>query len=570
MNPRIPLLAVLAAATAATAQQRIANGPHDLSSHGPGPVRAIDEDRICIFCHAPHNAQAATPLWNRHNPTTHYRIYDSSTTDARIDQPTGPSKMCLSCHDGSLAIGLVRSRPATDPIRVNVDVMPPGPSNLTNDLSDDHPIGFRYDRALSNTDQQLRDPQTISSRLKLGPHSEVQCTTCHDPHDNGLGNFLTVTDRGGAMCTSCHRLDGWPLSAHARSPRSLFGRLNDPRQDLPYQSMRDNACLACHQIHGAEGRERLLRFARLQDNCLTCHDGSVGTDVTGVIGRRSNHGGTRLFSVHDPAEPVEPIRAHVECVDCHNPHAVQPGRPHLLTQQSAVAVPGPMEGVPGVNIAGRPVDRPTFYYQICLRCHGDRPVRIRGSITRTVDRPNIRRQISLIAASRHPIATPSRGSEVPSLLPGLRGRRISCQDCHNADGAAIGGFGTANGPHGSNYEFLLADQYSTRDFTSESPQAYALCYQCHDRNSVLNDESFSFHRRHVVNSSSPCSACHAPHGVPGSAIEHSHLINFDRSIVRSVVAPGGGVRFRDLGRFQGSCTLLCHGVTHLDFRYGPP
>jgi hypothetical protein len=295
----------------------------------------------------------------------------------------------------------------------------------------------------------------------------------------------------------------------------------------------------------------------------------VATDVTAVIGLRSNHGGARLLNLHDPAEPVEPILPHVECVDCHNPHAVQPGFPRLLTREGPIVVPGSMVDVPGVTIVGVPVDTPLFYYQVCLRCHGDRPVPIRGSIVRNVDRPNIRRQISPISASRHPIATPSRSSEVPSLLPGFRGQRISCQDCHNYDGA-VGILSTANGPHGSNNAFLLADEYSTRDFTIESPQAYALCYRCHDRNSVLNDESFSFHRRHVVDRSSPCSACHAPHGVPGSALEHSHLINFDRSIVRSVVAPGGGLRFRDLGRFQGSCTLLCHGVTHLNFRYGPP
>jgi hypothetical protein len=48
-------------------------------------------------------------------PPTHYRIYESSTTDARIDQPSGPSKMCLSCHDGALALGLLASRPPNDP-----------------------------------------------------------------------------------------------------------------------------------------------------------------------------------------------------------------------------------------------------------------------------------------------------------------------------------------------------------------------------------------------------------------------------------------------------------------------
>ncbi len=199
------LAVILLLAAAAHGTERIANSKHDLSVSSPHPIRAIDEERICVFCHTPHNAEAQSPLWNRHSPTTHYRIYRSSTTEARIDQPSGTSKMCLSCHDGSLAIGLVRSRPATDPIAMTVQTLPPGRANLTNDLSDDHPIGFRYDRALSNVDFQLRDSQMISSKLSLGPHDEVNCATCHDPHNNELGDFLRLPLRRGVICTSCHK-----------------------------------------------------------------------------------------------------------------------------------------------------------------------------------------------------------------------------------------------------------------------------------------------------------------------------------------------------------------------------
>ena len=81
----------------------IVNSQHDLSARGPGPVRALSEQEVCIFCHTPHNAQPNAALWNRDFPRTHYRIYDSSTVDARLCQPPCPSKMCLSCHDGFIA-----------------------------------------------------------------------------------------------------------------------------------------------------------------------------------------------------------------------------------------------------------------------------------------------------------------------------------------------------------------------------------------------------------------------------------------------------------------------------------
>jgi len=51
--------------------------------------------------------------------------------------------------------------------------------------------------------------------------------------------------------------------------------------------------------------------------------------------------------------------------------------------------------------------------------------------------------------------------------------------------------------------------------------------------------------------------------VSGSTAQHSHLINFDISIV------GGQRFFVDTGRFSGACTLTCHGVRHVNFAYGP-
>ncbi len=211
------MAAMLCAAALGGDDDTILNSPHDLSVRGRGPVRAVDETEVCVFCHTPHNAAPQTPLWNRANPRTHYRIYESSTLDARVDQPSGPSKMCLSCHDGSLALGAVLSQPEMHPIVTSPRTIPPGPTDLTSDLSDDHPIGFRYDRALTTADTQLRVPEIISRDLPLGSHGEVHCSTCHDAHDNSEGSFLRMTDRYGTICTTCHAMDGWSHSAHFQS-----------------------------------------------------------------------------------------------------------------------------------------------------------------------------------------------------------------------------------------------------------------------------------------------------------------------------------------------------------------
>lgn len=70
----ILLLGSVVVAQSAIADESVVNSFHDLSARGVGPVRAVHENEICIFCHAPHNNAPQTPLWNRENWRTHYRI----------------------------------------------------------------------------------------------------------------------------------------------------------------------------------------------------------------------------------------------------------------------------------------------------------------------------------------------------------------------------------------------------------------------------------------------------------------------------------------------------------------
>lgn len=558
---------VAAAALAARADDSVVYSKHDLSAFGPGPIRATEESRVCIFCHTPHNASPVAPLWNRYNPDTHYRIYRSETTDARIGQPGPESKLCLSCHDGSIALGLTLDRGPDDPIPMTHMFMPTGPSNLTSDLSDDHPIGFRYDRALTNRDPQLRPRELVDHRIQFGTRGEVECIACHDPHNNELGNFLRITDRTGALCITCHDLDGWRLSAHANSPRPVPATATAGER-LPYLSMRDNACRSCHTSHSAPYREQLL-YDRPSQLCLNCHDGVGGSDIHGVLNQRSGHFARPMGGGRRDVGGVLRRSKYVECIDCHNPHAVASNPARGATAFGVggnVAVPPAMQKVSGVNLAGAPVENAAFYYEVCFKCHGDAPVLSPRRILRQRDTfGNVRRELLPTAASAHPVTFPARRTdETPSLKAEYRSRRfISCQDCHsNPDGMDRGG-AQASGPHGSRFDHLLVARYETANFTMESPQAYALCYQCHDRGSILADESFAYHRVHIVQARTPCSACHAPHGVAGPSSQHSSLINFDVTIV------GGQRLFQDTGRFSGSCTLVCHGVQHANFTYGP-
>ncbi|MCP4246605.1 MAG: hypothetical protein GY778_06115 [bacterium] len=568
-------LIVLLSVSPAAAQTHVRNSPHDLSRSGPGPVRAVDEGQVCVFCHTPHNAAPDTPLWNRFNAPRHYRIYQSSTLDARVDQPTGDSKLCLSCHDGVLAVGLLRSRGEADRVNTTITTLRRDQGGLGTDLSDDHPISFRFDRALAAVDHQLRQPETISSDLPLGSHGEVQCTTCHDAHNTRHGDFLRVTTRRAAICINCHDLDGWRMSAHANSPASVAGRQVDPNETLDYGTVADNGCLNCHKIHTAPHRERLLRHRRDEDNCLNCHSGRVSRfNILSDMRKRSGHNARKYDRIHDAAEDPFMVSAHVECVDCHNPHAVTGDAvPRVLK----LATPGPktiepeMRFVSGRSATGRTLERARVEYEVCLKCHseGRTGPRLRETVTRSVSTTNVRREFDTTNASYHPVYGPGRNRDVPSLASPLTANStVGCLDCHDSDNARSRGGSGPNGPHGSIHKPLLAERYTIRDESTESAANYALCYRCHERSSILGNESFPLHRRHIVDQRTPCSVCHDAHGVPPSARggDHTHLINFDTSAVRPSDF-SRKIEFRDTGRLRGNCTLRCHNFNHENIAY---
>ncbi|MFQ5490576.1 MAG: hypothetical protein ACE5GE_07630 [Phycisphaerae bacterium] len=54
------LLAVGLAASRADAQRTVVGSPHDLSVLGPGEIHAVEQEQVCIFCHAPHNTTGFT------------------------------------------------------------------------------------------------------------------------------------------------------------------------------------------------------------------------------------------------------------------------------------------------------------------------------------------------------------------------------------------------------------------------------------------------------------------------------------------------------------------------------
>lgn len=308
---------------------------HPTAGAGSVPTRNIKgsaETQVCVFCHTPHGGTTSiTPLWNRKvsgaGYTQSYVMYDSSTLDAKqvqstMNQPGGSSKLCLSCHDGTVAIGNVnvlngldKSPQAQGTAVISTTggtTMPTGSGTdtgftryLGTDLTNDHPISISYNDTLAARDGELRTPSTNTSligvrtgtvkpKLKLentgeagNNRAQVQCATCHDPHiretDSTVGNqkFLRLnrfqhqdppsvsgynsTDNSGdIICLACHDKGGsaWAFSAHANSlvADELYSNTHADRREFPRNlPVWKAACLNCHDTHSVAGTRRLLR-----------------------------------------------------------------------------------------------------------------------------------------------------------------------------------------------------------------------------------------------------------------------------------------------------------------------
>jgi predicted CXXCH cytochrome family protein len=212
-------LACLATAAPA-APGSITGSPHDFTSGNPNPTYKNLTTQTCVSCHTPHAADTATSaaaLWNHANSAQSYSTYSSSTMKAAVGAPGPSSKLCLSCHDGSIAVDSFGG--AAGNVAKKMDPTSRKTVGSGNALTDDHPIGFTYDSNLATLNGSLFDPAsknvtigasptksgTISSLLLYA--GKMECSSCHDVH-----NTFTTADPGmvkistasSAICFACH------------------------------------------------------------------------------------------------------------------------------------------------------------------------------------------------------------------------------------------------------------------------------------------------------------------------------------------------------------------------------
>ena len=192
----------------------IAGSVHDFSGF------SFAGGQICLPCHTPHNGELVNnaPLWNHELSTATYNLYTSPSMDATVNQPTGASMLCLSCHDGTVAVDSFGGQSGT----IFISALN-SQADLTTDLSNDHPISFVYDAALATTDPGLFDPTTKVVTIGSGTFSRtgtitdvmledsvLQCQSCHSVHNDFVAGtaisdaLLKITIGGSELCLTCH------------------------------------------------------------------------------------------------------------------------------------------------------------------------------------------------------------------------------------------------------------------------------------------------------------------------------------------------------------------------------
>jgi predicted CXXCH cytochrome family protein len=240
---------ILATASFASAAS-IVGSKHDLSASGTATMSgntANQSQQICIYCHAPHNANLSLPLWNRNNPDGSLFTLYSGLNMANVSFKQGftadsTSLFCMSCHDGQTNVNAVYNSGSVAGSTANGGAISglihtggtfaTGPvastANLTRDLSKTHPINF----PVTGNSQSDLNWTTGTTQSTMGPgvaptltftktfplfkttvagsaarttlNTSLECGSCHSVHNSEFSPFLRDTLDDSKLCLGCH------------------------------------------------------------------------------------------------------------------------------------------------------------------------------------------------------------------------------------------------------------------------------------------------------------------------------------------------------------------------------
>ncbi len=199
-------MAVMSAPAFAQKAQMAGKG-HDLRATG-------NTGDLCGACHTSHNAGTnyAALLWNRNTTTASFTYYNTTVNadfkGGAADLTAGNkiSLLCMSCHDGTIALNSVLNTPSGTTFKtgyVPATSSTGGHPLLSTDLSNDHPVAFSYDSSLTALPAGYKTTPTLAKLFGATGSRRVECASCHDVH--GIASkMLRAPNTNSQLCLDCH------------------------------------------------------------------------------------------------------------------------------------------------------------------------------------------------------------------------------------------------------------------------------------------------------------------------------------------------------------------------------
>jgi predicted CXXCH cytochrome family protein len=115
-------------------------------------------------------------------------------------QPGPNSLLCLSCHDGTVAVDSFGGNDGS------YKILPDDDEYIGINLSNDHPVGIDWVHKDANN---LSCAKCHLSHGGTGElpffNSKVECASCHDVHNkSNMDKLLRISNTGSALCLFCH------------------------------------------------------------------------------------------------------------------------------------------------------------------------------------------------------------------------------------------------------------------------------------------------------------------------------------------------------------------------------
>lgn len=493
---------------------------------GAGATPLTDTEVYCLSCHVDHDRFYDGGSVDDRGANLRDGIGSENPSDTDFDPTT--DGICLGCHDVARKKDTTNQKsadgtdytPAIDPI-----------------LYGDSAHGVKADGTTMYTVQ--------SAPFGTSTTFQANCSKCHT--DNRAGQYYDTASTAPTF--------GLHFSP-ARRVLAALGRA-DYASD-PYAEER--FCYSCHSPGGSPYKAA----ANSGDDWYGTSGVTMSTSAEGVYtqfttnnaARRSHRVSASWVGTHSPSWRDETgetgafssatrFRAdeHVECADCHSPHAAgrvavsgRPGNNASISPPSNAIDAGtsPLSGVWGVGInATAEWNEPTYVfaesavaeYQICLKCHSgfnssytaDTAVnRSSGTFSWSTAAAwtNVALEFNpandsyhpVFAKAKRPLRTAQTMAEPWNSNKG--NQTMYCSDCH-MDSAALP---VAMGPHGSATTRILRGNWNPTSnaagYTLNST-AGLLCAKCHT-NLANSNVAHSYHASRGY----ACGKCHIaiPHG----------------------------------------------------------